>query len=65
VGGCFSTGFAIMSSASSAAEDLIGFSELTSKDVSLDLTQDGMILYPKGGIKDEHEFVQRTRQYAA
>lgn len=44
---------------------LAGFSELTAKDVSLNLGPDALILYPKGKIKDEEEFAQLARQFDA
>src|SRR5262249_2374680 len=47
-----------------AHEKLAGFSELTRRDVSLDLAPDAMILYPKGRAKDDDEFTQRTSEYA-
>jgi hypothetical protein len=42
---------------------LNGFSELTSKDVSLTLALNALILYPKGTAKDEGEFAALAGEF--
>ncbi|MBI2717623.1 MAG: hypothetical protein HY245_08720 [Rhizobiales bacterium] len=39
------------------------FSALTSRDVSFELAKDGLILFPKGKLKDEEAFANLARTY--
>ncbi|WP_210880184.1 putative nucleotide-diphospho-sugar transferase [Roseovarius autotrophicus] len=40
-----------------------GFSPLTDSDITFDMHRDGMILFPKGKIKNSQEFVDRVKSY--
>lgn len=41
-----------------------GFSPLTHHDISFDMDQDGLILFPKGKIKDQQEFADLVHSYS-